>query len=116
MVLEIHFTSGAVMLSGAKHLSQLLSCAVQGSEILLPQLRDQNDTYEMVGSHSMKYDWREAGEEWSAPWGSSAAQWNGTIFPRIREFLPVGTILEIALRFWTVDALSQRLLRPTVGR
>ena len=29
MVLEIHFTSGAVMLSGAKHLSQLLSCAVQ---------------------------------------------------------------------------------------
>src|SRR5207247_6358811 len=54
-------------------------------------------------SHCMKCDWREAGEEWSAPWGSSAAQWSGTIFPRIRELLPTGTILEIAPGFgrWT---------------
>jgi len=51
----------------------------------------------------MKYDWREAGEEWSAPWGSSAAQWAGTIFPRIRDRLPTDTILEIAPGFgrWT---------------
>ena len=51
----------------------------------------------------MKYDWREAGEEWSAPWGSSAAQWGGAILPRIRDCLPVGTILEIAPGFgrWT---------------
>jgi hypothetical protein len=51
----------------------------------------------------MKYDWREAGEEWSGPWGSSAAQWIGTIFPRIRDCLPVGAILEIAPGFgrWT---------------
>ena len=51
----------------------------------------------------MKYDWKEAGEEWSQPWGSSAAQWAGTIFPRIRECLPAGTILEIAPGFgrWT---------------
>src|SRR5215475_8835119 len=51
----------------------------------------------------MKYDWSEAGEEWSEPWGSSAAQWSGTIFPRIRECLPAGTILEIAPGFgrWT---------------
>jgi hypothetical protein len=51
----------------------------------------------------MKYDWKEAGEEWSQPWGSSAAQWAGTIFPRIRDFLPTGTILEIAPGFgrWT---------------
>ena len=51
----------------------------------------------------MKYDWKEAGEEWSEPWGSSAAQWAGTIFPRIRECLPAGTILEIAPGFgrWT---------------
>jgi hypothetical protein len=51
----------------------------------------------------MKYDWKEAGEEWSAPWGSSAAQWSGTIFPRIGDFLPTGTILEIAPGFgrWT---------------
>ena len=51
----------------------------------------------------MKYDWKEAGEEWSQPWGSSVAQWAGTIFPRIRECLPAGTILEIAPGFgrWT---------------
>jgi len=53
--------------------------------------------------YQMKYDWKEAGEEWSAPWGSSAAQWTGTIFPRIRDFLPTGAILEIAPGFgrWT---------------
>jgi hypothetical protein len=51
----------------------------------------------------MKYDWKDAGEEWSGPWGSSAAQWDGTIFPRIRDCLPAGTILEIAPGFgrWT---------------
>src|SRR5437867_5041173 len=51
----------------------------------------------------MKSDWKEAGEEWSAPWGSSAAQWAGTILPRIRDFLPTGAILEIAPGFgrWT---------------
>ena len=69
----------------------------------------------------MKYDWREAGEEWSQPWGSSAAQWSATIFPRIRDCLPTGTILEIAPGFgrwthylkdyceklWAVDKSSQ---------
>ena len=51
----------------------------------------------------MKYDWREAGEEWSQPWGSSAAQWAGAIFPRVRECLPADTILEIGPGFgrWT---------------
>src|SRR5215813_1016917 len=51
----------------------------------------------------MKYDWKEAGEEWSGPWGSSHAQWGGTIFPRIRNCLPADTILEIAPGFgrWT---------------
>ena len=53
--------------------------------------------------HWMKYDWKEAGEEWSEPWGSSSAQWAGTIFPRIRDCLPTRTILEIASGFgrWT---------------
>jgi SAM-dependent methyltransferase len=51
----------------------------------------------------MKYDWKQAGEEWSEPWGTSQAQWNGTIFPRIRDCLPARTILEIASGFgrWT---------------
>jgi hypothetical protein len=51
----------------------------------------------------MKYDWKDAGEEWSEPWGTSVAQWYGAILPRIQECLPTGTILEIAPGFgrWT---------------
>ena len=51
----------------------------------------------------MKYDWKDAGEEWSERWGTSAAQWSGTIFPRIRPYLPAGTILEIGPGYgrWT---------------
>jgi len=50
----------------------------------------------------MKY-WKDGGEEWSKPWGTSAAQWAGVIFPRIRDCLPAATILEIAPGFgrWT---------------
>jgi len=50
-----------------------------------------------------KYDWKDAGEEWSEPWGSSAAQWHEAILPRIRDCLPAETILEIAPGFgrWT---------------
>ena len=69
----------------------------------------------------MKYDWKDAGEEWSAPWGTSAAQWSGAILPRIRDCLPTGTILEIAPGFgrwahylkdycqelWVVDRSSE---------
>ena len=51
----------------------------------------------------MKYEWKDAGEEWSAPWGTSSAQWSGAILPRIRDYLPAETILEIASGFgrWT---------------
>src|SRR5947208_6899829 len=52
---------------------------------------------------SMKYDWKDAGEEWSESWGTSQAQWTETILPRIRECLPTGTILEIGPGYgrWT---------------
>ena len=51
----------------------------------------------------MKYDWKDAGEEWSEPWGSSAAQWHGAILPRIKDCLPAENILEIGPGFgrWT---------------
>jgi 2-polyprenyl-3-methyl-5-hydroxy-6-metoxy-1,4-benzoquinol methylase len=57
----------------------------------------------IIGSRDIDYDWKEGGEEWSAPWGGSAAQWFGAIFPRIHECLPASTILEIAPGFgrWT---------------
>jgi hypothetical protein len=49
------------------------------------------------------YEWIQAGEEWSQPWGNSAAQWFGAILPRIQDYLPTSTILEIAPGFgrWT---------------
>ena len=51
----------------------------------------------------MPYDWKHGGEEWSDAWGSSGAQWEGAILPRIRDCLPADTILEIAPGFgrWT---------------
>ncbi len=49
------------------------------------------------------YAWTEAGDEWSSPWGGPDKQWFGTILPRIRRYLPVATMLEIAPGFgrWT---------------
>jgi ubiquinone/menaquinone biosynthesis C-methylase UbiE len=42
------------------------------------------------------YRWQEAGDEWSAAWGSVPMQWYGTLMPRIHRYLPAGNILEIA--------------------
>lgn len=49
------------------------------------------------------YDWEKQGDEWSHEWGGAKAQWFGTILPRIHNFLPADTILEIAPGFgrWT---------------
>jgi Tfp pilus assembly protein PilF/ubiquinone/menaquinone biosynthesis C-methylase UbiE/sulfatase maturation enzyme AslB (radical SAM superfamily) len=46
--------------------------------------------------HWSSYDWSDGGDEWSAAWGGTEYLWYGTIFPRIRAFVPTGTILEIA--------------------
>jgi SAM-dependent methyltransferase len=43
-----------------------------------------------------RYRWDQRGDEWSRPWGGAAAQWYTTLLPRIRGFLPAGTVLEIA--------------------
>jgi hypothetical protein len=50
-----------------------------------------------------KYNWHRKGEEWSDPWGNSETEWLTTVYPRIREFLPVDTALEIGPGFgrWT---------------
>lgn len=40
--------------------------------------------------------WVEGGDDWSAVWGSAEAQWFGCLYPRVRGFLPTGTVLEIA--------------------
>jgi len=42
------------------------------------------------------YNWSEQGDEWSQDWGGTDFLWWRTIYPRIRKFIPTGTILEIA--------------------
>ena len=60
------------------------------------------------------YDWPQAGEEWSTPWGNAHMQWFGSILPRISAFVPTDTILEIAPGYgrWTVflKDLCKRLI------
>lgn len=41
------------------------------------------------------YDWSSGGEEWSEPWGGTRSMWITSIYPRISEFLPAKTIVEI---------------------
>jgi hypothetical protein len=47
--------------------------------------------------------WRDDGDKWSVKWGSTELEWWTSIFPRIRQFIPAPTILEIAPGFgrWT---------------
>jgi SAM-dependent methyltransferase len=40
--------------------------------------------------------WRESGDDWSSAWGGAQAQWFGCLLPRLRSWLPTGTVLEIA--------------------
>jgi len=58
---------------------------------------------ENVERWNEEYDWSLAGDAWSGPWGDAGTQWFGSIYPRIRGFLPARSILEIAPGFgrWT---------------
>lgn len=53
------------------------------------------DVKENIESWDVDYDWALQGEEWSEPWGNSAAEWTNVIYPRIFNYLPTKTILEI---------------------
>lgn len=54
------------------------------------------------------YGWEEQGEEWSAAWGGSEAQWFGCLYPRLHRFLPARRVLEIAPGYgrWTKYLLA----------
>jgi ubiquinone/menaquinone biosynthesis C-methylase UbiE len=49
------------------------------------------------------HDWVNRGDEWSSSWGDAKNQWHGSLYPRIKSFIPTHTILEIAPGFgrWT---------------
>ena len=63
----------------------------------MPSINENNQLW------NCDYDWQGKGDEWSFLWGSPEMQWYGTILPRIHQFLPTGTILEIGCGFgrWT---------------
>jgi SAM-dependent methyltransferase len=49
------------------------------------------------------YDWRDSGDDWSAPFGGTEALWWFVLYPRIHRFLSAPAILEIAPGYgrWT---------------
>jgi SAM-dependent methyltransferase len=62
----------------------------------MPSLEDQRQGW-------ARHHWRGRGEGWSKLWGGSVYEWWGTIYPRVREFVPAGTVLEIGMGYgrWT---------------
>ena len=63
----------------------------------MPTLKENIDYWEN------EYPWNDEGNEWSGAWGNPATQWFGSILPRIQEYLPVRSLLEIAPGYgrWT---------------
>lgn len=55
----------------------------------MPSIKENFDKW------NKDYAWPDDGEEWSAPWGTSETQWNEWILPRIKQYLPQKSILEI---------------------
>ena len=47
-------------------------------------------------AHWNDREWPVGGDRWSRRWGGPDYHWWGMLYPRIREFLPTGTLLEIA--------------------
>lgn len=47
-------------------------------------------------NHWRAYDWTGRGDEWSEVWGGTDVLWSGTLWPRLRAFLPTGLLVEIA--------------------
>ena len=43
--------------------------------------------------------WSDDGDRWSENWGGTDVEWWGSLFPRVRKYLPASTILEIAPGF-----------------
>ena len=62
----------------------------------MPSLED-------VKSGWSQFHWRGRGEGWSRLWGASVYQWWGTLYPRLHEFFPARSVLEIGVGYgrWT---------------
>jgi ubiquinone/menaquinone biosynthesis C-methylase UbiE len=61
------------------------------------------------------YAWPEEGNEWSKHWGGTTLLWSQVIFPRIRQFLPAQTILEIGPGFGRFTILLRQYCQRLIG-
>ncbi len=65
--------------------------------------------------HWLDYDWSQGGDEWSETWGGSESLWWGTLYPRLRRFLPTGTALEIATGYGRFTAFLKDHCARLIG-
>jgi hypothetical protein len=64
---------------------------LQSARIIMPSLEWNKRAWDG------EYDWENlGGNNWSTAWGDSESQWFASLYPRIHNFLPAATILEIA--------------------
>jgi SAM-dependent methyltransferase len=61
-----------------------------------------------------QYEWPKGGDEWSEVWGGTRNLWFGSLLPRIADYVPTGTVLEIGPGFGRfthyLKDLCQRLI------
>lgn len=55
-----------------------------------------------------RFDWSQEGDDWSAEWGGTEYLWWGTLYPRVRAFLPAGHVLEIAPGYGRITQFLHR--------
>ncbi len=63
---------------------------------------------ENLQTWGQRYAWPKGGDEWSDVWGGTEPLWWGTLFPRLRPFLPAPVIVEIGPGFGRVTQYLQR--------
>jgi ubiquinone/menaquinone biosynthesis C-methylase UbiE len=65
-------------------------------------------------SRWQNYSWPQGGDEWSHAWGGTEVLWWRTLFPRIVNFIPTDTILEIAPGFGRLTAYLKNFCRHLI--
>jgi ubiquinone/menaquinone biosynthesis C-methylase UbiE len=69
--------------------SVIAEAAASSKEAKVPTIDDNRAKWD-------GYDWSGGGDEWSSHWGGVETHWHATVLPRIRPFVPTGTVCEIA--------------------
>ena len=62
-----------------------------------------------------RYDWSRAGEEWSSWWGGTENLYRVDLRPRLRRFLPAGSVLEIACGYGRITRYLIQECQQLIG-